>query len=55
MALSERRAKTVAEFLVKQGIDSTRLVAEGYGKTKPLDRGITKAAKARNRGEICCS
>jgi OOP family OmpA-OmpF porin len=49
LALSLGRAQAVVEYLTKAGIDSTRLTAEGYGESKPLDKGITKAAKARNR------
>ncbi len=36
MNLSQRRAEAVKDFLVKKGIDPRRIVAKGYGKTKPL-------------------
>ena len=36
MKLSERRAKAVSDYLVKNGIDAGRIVAKGYGKTQPL-------------------
>jgi OmpA-OmpF porin, OOP family len=49
LTLSQGRAQSIVDYLVKQGIDSSRLIARGYGETKPLDPGITKAAKARNR------
>jgi outer membrane protein OmpA-like peptidoglycan-associated protein len=49
LMLSEGRAKAVVEYLVKQGIKPEQLEAKGYGETKPIDSGITKAAKARNR------
>lgn len=49
MMLSQGRAQSIVDYLIKQGIDSSRLVARGYGESKPLDHGITKAAKARNR------
>lgn len=49
LMLSQGRAQSIVDYLVKQGIDSSRLVARGYGETKPIDTGITKAAKARNR------
>lgn len=49
LMLSEGRAKAVVEYLVRQGIDPSKLSARGYGESKPIDTGITKAAKARNR------
>lgn len=49
MILSQGRAQSIVDYLVKQGIDSSRLIARGYGESKPIDTGITKAAKARNR------
>jgi outer membrane protein OmpA-like peptidoglycan-associated protein len=33
--LSERRANTVVSFLASEGIDSSLLVARGFGKAKP--------------------
>jgi OmpA-OmpF porin, OOP family len=49
MYLSEGRAKSIQNYLAKKGISRARLLAKGYGETKPVDQGITKAAKARNR------
>jgi OmpA-OmpF porin, OOP family len=49
LMLSEGRAKAVVDYLVKQGIRPEQLEAKGYGESKPIDPGITKAAKARNR------
>lgn len=34
--LSQRRAESVANWLVKNGVDSARLVAKGYGESFPL-------------------
>lgn len=36
MTLSERRARAVADFLVSQGIDRSRLETHGYGPDAPL-------------------
>ena len=33
--LSQRRAETVVNYLIAQGIESDRLVAKGYGESKP--------------------
>lgn len=44
-ALSERRALTVARWLTAQGVDCKRLVAVGFGDTKPL--GNDSAANER--------
>ena len=35
--LSERRAKSVVEYLISKGIDKTRLIAIGYGENKLLN------------------
>src|SRR5579871_4340252 len=34
--LSDRRAASVVAYLASQGIDSSLLIAKGFGKTKPL-------------------
>ena len=47
--LSERRAKTVADELVRDGISASRLTPRGYGETKPIADNKTEAGRARNR------
>ncbi len=47
--LSEDRANAVRDYLVKQGVAATRLKAVGYGKSKPLVKGSSEAARAQNR------
>ncbi len=37
-SLSERRAKSVVDYLVKRGINPSRLVANGYGETQLKNR-----------------
>lgn len=39
LKLSENRAQAIVDYLVATGIKSTRLVAKGYGSTKPLSDG----------------
>jgi OmpA-OmpF porin, OOP family len=49
LKLSRDRAKTVREYLIKQGIEATRLQAKGYGSTKPVMEGKSDEARAANR------
>lgn len=48
-ALSERRAQSVADYLVGKGVAATQLGVRGYGETEPLDASGTSEADARNR------
>lgn len=36
--LSDRRAKSTLNYMVKNGIDSNRLTAKGYGETQLVNR-----------------
>jgi len=47
--LSERRAQTVRDYLVKAGMSADILSVEGHGKTLPLVKGTSDAARAKNR------
>jgi OOP family OmpA-OmpF porin len=47
--LSERRAKAVRDYMVSQGIDSTRISTRGYGETKPVASNTTAEGRAKNR------
>lgn len=47
--LSEKRAGSVREYLVKRGIDSNRIFTHGYGETSPVADNITPAGKRLNR------
>jgi outer membrane protein OmpA-like peptidoglycan-associated protein len=38
LAVSEQRAAAVVAYLVAAGVEPTRLVAQGYGNTQPIDR-----------------
>lgn len=49
LALSQNRAQSVADYVVKKGIDKARVVAKGYGFTKPVASNATKEGKAQNR------
>jgi outer membrane protein OmpA-like peptidoglycan-associated protein len=47
--LSESRAAAVKDYLVKNGIDASRLSSAGYGESKPIDSNKTRAGRANNR------
>ena len=40
LALSEQRAAMVVAYLIAAGVEPTRLVAQGYGDTQPIDRAM---------------
>ncbi len=40
MKLSERRARSVVDYLIKAGIEEERLSPKGYGKSRP--KTVTK-------------
>jgi len=47
--LSERRATTVKDYLVKMGIEASRLKAVGYGEKDPVATNKTAEGRAENR------
>ncbi len=47
--LSTRRAKAVMDYLIKQGIEASRLNYKGFGEHKPIDTNETKEGRANNR------
>jgi outer membrane protein OmpA-like peptidoglycan-associated protein len=47
--LSERRASSVRDFLAQQGIGGQRMVAVGYGLTRPVADNSTREGRASNR------
>lgn len=47
--LSEARAQSVADYLIKAGIDEQRLTTVGYGESRPVARNNSAANKALNR------
>lgn len=49
MALSEKRAQAVADYLIKAGLPPDRLKAEGYGSSRPVADNDTDEGKAKNR------
>jgi outer membrane protein OmpA-like peptidoglycan-associated protein/tetratricopeptide (TPR) repeat protein len=49
LKLSQARAQSVVEYLVKHGIPRERLVAKGFGETKPVAPNTTPEGRAKNR------
>ncbi len=47
--LSQKRALSVRDFLVEQGIPITSLGAQGFGKTMPVASNDTASGRQRNR------
>jgi peptidoglycan-associated lipoprotein len=49
IALGERRALSVKNYLVGLGIDGKRLSVISYGKERPMEAGDTEMAYSKNR------
>jgi outer membrane protein OmpA-like peptidoglycan-associated protein len=47
--LSKARAKNVASYLTKQGIDKDRISFKGYGKRKPISDNETVLGRSKNQ------
>lgn len=49
LALGERRAKSVRDFLVNYGIEANRISVISYGEERPAVRGTGEAVWSKNR------
>ena len=49
MVLSEKRCRTVYNYLIMVGIDSSRLSYRAFGKTTPMATNATSEGRALNR------
>lgn len=49
LKLSQDRADAVKAYLVKKGVKAERVVAKGYGETKPIAPNTTPEGKQKNR------
>jgi outer membrane protein OmpA-like peptidoglycan-associated protein len=49
LELSQRRAETVLNYFVSQGIEADRLAARGYGEAEPIADNGTRDGRFKNR------
>jgi OOP family OmpA-OmpF porin len=47
--LSERRVNSVRDYVVKKGIDNSRISGQGFGESKPIAENKTAQGRAKNR------
>ena len=52
LALGERRANAVKQYLVSQGVKASRISTISYGKERPAVLGSNEAAWAQNRRAV---
>ncbi|MBN1947392.1 MAG: OmpA family protein [Bradymonadales bacterium] len=49
LRLSDSRAASVRTYLIRAGIDPSRMISVGYGEERPIDTNNTEAGMANNR------
>ena len=49
LALSENRAKVVANYLIRQGIADERITTEGFGGKRPIANNSIESKRSKNR------
>ncbi|MEO9532841.1 MAG: OmpA family protein [Crocinitomicaceae bacterium] len=49
LELSEKRAQSIANYLIKRGISSERLIQHGFGESNPIASNETEQGKELNR------
>ena len=49
LGLSQRRADTVREFLLTNGVPEARMISTGYGEAYPKDSNSTSSGRQANR------
>ncbi|MEK6805577.1 MAG: OmpA family protein [Pseudomonadota bacterium] len=49
LKLSERRAKSVMDYLTARGVDAGRMTSKGYGESQPIDTNETDEGREVNR------
>ena len=49
MSLSDKRAKSVKDYLIGKGVSAARLSSKGFGETQPIADNSNKQGRAMNR------
>lgn len=49
LILSQRRADTVTQYLISQGVNPSMLIAQGFGEANPVASNDTPQGRAQNR------
>ena len=49
LKLSDRRAKSVFDYLTSRGVDPARLKSQGFGEADPIASNDTEDGRAQNR------
>lgn len=49
LVLSQARAESVRDYLISRGLDANRVVAKGYGETRPIADNGSPEGRANNR------
>ena len=49
LILSQKRADTVMQYLISQGVNPAMLTAQGFGDTNPVASNDTPQGRAQNR------
>ena len=49
LALGQRRADTISQYLILNGVESNRITTKSYGEERPIANGQDEASYAKNR------
>ncbi len=49
LALSQKRAQSMVDYLVAHGVSANRLTAKGYGSANPIADNVTEEGRTQNR------
>ena len=49
LALGQRRADTISQYLILNGVESNRITTKSYGEERPIAYGQDEASYAKNR------